>query len=226
MKLIEHVYAIKNVLSRGPISDDFRLSDRLIAHYLQVARARLIEQKIDKYYYISEQSYQDLCINLELSSFHDCCNMPEFEDCKIMKSITEIPKFLNSRWGNHLKVMDMVGNVLPEISLTQSKYSKYALVPQTIGWFLHNNHIYLVNTKVLSNVLLNALFASPEDINNLNCPGDGTNCPDFMSEEFPIDSDLIDPMYRVALELMSAAYNFSIDTENNTKDVDFKEAIQ
>lgn len=97
MKLIEHIYAIKNVLAHGAASDDFNLSDRLIAHYLQVARARLIEQKIDKYYYISEQSYQDLCLDLALSSFHDCCDIPELEECKIMKSVMEVPKFLNSR---------------------------------------------------------------------------------------------------------------------------------
>lgn len=59
MTLLEHVYAIRNILAHGPVSQDFRLSDRLISHYLQVARARLIEQKIDKYHFISEQSYQD-----------------------------------------------------------------------------------------------------------------------------------------------------------------------
>lgn len=97
MKLIQHIYAIKNLLAHGPASDDFTLSDRLISHYLQVARARLIEQKIDRYYYISEQSYQDLCVDLALSTFHECCGTEEYDDCKIMKSIINIPKFLNSR---------------------------------------------------------------------------------------------------------------------------------
>lgn len=96
MNLQHHVYAIKNLLSHGPASDDFRLSDRLIAHFLQVARAKLIEQKIDKYYYISEQSYQDWCADLELSNFHNCCTGPDV-DCQILRSVLEVPKFLNSR---------------------------------------------------------------------------------------------------------------------------------
>lgn len=96
MTLLEHIYALKNILAHGPASADMRLSDRLIAHYLQVARAKLIEQKIDKYYFISEQSYQDWCVQLELSNFHSCCQGPD-PDCQILRSTTVVPKFLNSR---------------------------------------------------------------------------------------------------------------------------------
>lgn len=94
--LLEHVYAVKGILSHGPSSDDFSFSDRLIAHFLQVARARLVEQKIDKYHFISEQTYQDWCVDLELSNFHNCCTGPNL-DCKVLRSTIEVPKFLNSR---------------------------------------------------------------------------------------------------------------------------------
>lgn len=226
MKLIEHIYAIKNVLAHGPASDDFSFSDRLISHYLQVARARLIEQKIDKYYYISEQSYQDLCVDLTLSSFHDCCDIPDLDECKVMKSIAEVPKFLNSRWGNHLKVTDLVGNVIPELSITQNKYAKYALSKPGTGWFMHNNKIYIVNNKVLKKILLNGLFDDPESIHNLNCPNitDG-NCPSYFDADFPIDPDLIDPMYRITLELLGKV-SFPNDIENNARDVQTTNAAQ
>lgn len=225
MKLISHVYALRNILSRGPVSDDHRLSDRLIAHFLQVARARLIEQKIDKYHFISEQSYQDWCVDLELSSFHSCCEAPEL-DCKVLKSTIAVPKFLNSRWGNHLKVMDLEGRVLPEIKLTQTRFALYALSRQPIGWFMHNNHLYIVNSKALTKVILNGLYNDPEEIHNYNCPGTGSNCPEFMQEEFPIDSDLVDSMYKVALDLLLLATKQPIDTENNFKDVETVQGIQ
>lgn len=96
MTLLDHVYATKNLFSRGVASDDFPLSNRLIAHFLQIGRALLIEQKTDKYHFISEQSYQSLCVNLELSQFHNCCNDVELE-CRVLKSTIAIPKFLNSR---------------------------------------------------------------------------------------------------------------------------------
>lgn len=96
MTTLEHVYAVKNILSHGPAADDFNFSDRLIAHFLQISRARLIEQKANKYNFISEQSYQDLCLDLTLSNYHNCCKADEI-DCKIMKSVIQIPKFLNTK---------------------------------------------------------------------------------------------------------------------------------
>jgi len=225
MTLLEHVFAVKGILSRGPASDDFRLSDRFIAHFLQVARARLIEQKINKYHSVSEQSYQDWCVNLELSNFHGCCTAPDV-DCQILKSTLEVPKFLNSRWGHYLTVLDLTGRVIPEITLTQNRFSEYALSTPSTGWFMHNNYLYIVNNKVLTNIILNALFNDPETIHSLNCPGTAEACPEFMQEEFPIDSDLVDPMYRLAIELLSLAYRQGLDTENNFKDVETAQAIQ
>lgn len=96
MTLLDHVYALKNILSHGPSSDDFSFSNRLIAHFLQVSRAKLIEQKADKYYHISDQSYQSLCVTLAPANFHNCCSAADL-DCKILKSTLPIPKFLNSR---------------------------------------------------------------------------------------------------------------------------------
>jgi hypothetical protein len=225
MTLRQHVYAIANLLSQGPVSDDFSYSDRLIAHFLQVARARLLEQKADKYHYISEQSYQSLCLDLQLSSFHNCCDTAA-NDCKVLKSVTTVPKFLNSRWGNFLKVMDLSGEVIPEFGNTQSKYSVYALVTPTTGWFMHDNYLYVLNNKHLSKILLNALFDDPNEIHQFNCPTSGETCTEFMSEEFPIDSDLIDPMYRLTLEFLLQSRGLPIDTENNAKDVETRQAVQ
>lgn len=217
MTTLAHVYAVKNLLSHGPASDDFNYSDRLIAHFLQISRARLIEQKANKYNFISEQSYQDLCVDLELSNFHGCCGDLDLS-CKIMKSQLPVPKFLNSRWGNFLKVTDLEGTVIPEITPTQSKYSLYSLAPTQIGWFLNNNYVYVVNSKVLVKVLLNGLFDDPDSIHAKNCPTTpGSVCGDFMAEEFPIDSDLISPMYEMTLKFLTI--QTSNDIENNARDI-------
>lgn len=226
MTLLQHVYAIKNLLSQGPVSDDFSYSNRLIAHFLQIARSKLLEDKANKYHFISEQSYQSLCLDLELSNFHNCCDTPD-NDCKVLKSTTDIPKFLNSRWGNFLKVMDMSGEVIPEYNNTQSKYSVYALVQPTTGWFMHDNRLYVLNNKHLRKILLNALFDDPNQIHQLNCPTSGdNNCTDFMGEEFPVDSDLINDMYKMTLGFLLQSRQLPIDTENNAKDVETRQGVQ
>lgn len=225
MKVINHVYAIKDLLSRGPAASDFRLSNKLILHYLQIARARLIEQKINRYHFISEQSYQDWCASLQLSNFHACCEAPDVE-CQVLKSTTPVPKFLNSKWGNNLKVLDLSGRVIPELKMTQNRFSQYALIPVNEGWFMHNNHLYVLNSTTLEKVILNALYNDPEEIVALNCPSSDISCPTYMEEEFPMDSDLIDPMYKLTVEMLMVAYRQPIDTENNFKDVEVTQAVQ
>jgi len=84
---------------------------------------------------------------------------------------------------------------------------------------MHDNHIYLLNTTVLTNIIVNGLFNNPQEIHEANCPTTGSNCADFMDETFPIDSDLIDPMYRLALELLLQSYKLPADIENNSRDV-------
>lgn len=219
MTLLEHVYAVKTVLAHGPAPAEFSFSDRLIAHYLEVARAKLVERKIDKYHFISEQTYQDWCVDLALSNFHDCCTGPSL-DCKVLRSTIQVPKFLNSRWGNFLKVMDLSGRVLPEIRPTQNRLSQYAIVPLQEGWFMHNNYIFVVNSKVLEKILVNGLFNSPQEIHDLNCPSNNNNCPDFMDEVFPIDSDLVDDMYKITIENLMRSLSIPQDVENNRKDVE------
>lgn len=225
MTLLEHVYAVKIMIANGIPSDDFPYSDRLISHFLGVTRALLTERKIDKYHFISEQSYQSLCVDLEKSNFHNCCQAGD-NDCQILKSTLEIPKFLNSRWGNYMKVMDLEGRVIPEISLTQSRFSEYALAPRQTGWFMHDNHLYIVHNKVIETVLLNGLFDNPATVHALNCPTTESNCVDFFDTEFPIDVDLIDPMYKMTIDYLDRSSRRPNDIENNAKNVDLVQGGQ
>jgi hypothetical protein len=215
MKLLDHVYAVKNLLSSGPSSDDFSYSNRLIAHYLGVARTRVLQQKVNKYHFVSEQSYQDWCVDLEEASYHDCCDIGAV-GCPLLRGVIKVPKFLNSRWGSHVKVTDLAGVVIPQTSMSQVRLSGYGLVKPKTGWFLHNNYPYIVNNLNLKKILFNSLFEDPEEIHDLNCATTAANCPEYLDSEFPIDPDLIDAMYRVALEFLTK--RTIPDLENNAND--------
>lgn len=222
MKVIEHVYAIKNLLAKGPQTIDFSYSDRLIYHYLKVARARLIEQKADKYKVLGKQSYQSLCITLEKTVFHNCCGVVIPQDCELFKSVNPIPKFLNARWGELIQVLSLDGEIISQINLTQNKYNEYSLFPvKKLGWFFHDNHIYLVNNKYLNMVLLVGLFDDPSEISLINCSASAENnvdC-DYLQEIFPIDVDLVEPMYKIVLDIFTKLLNIQKDNENNALDV-------
>lgn len=223
MTLAQHIYAVKNILANGPTSDDTPFSERLVAHFLQITRAYLLERKADKYRYISDQSFQSVCLDLELGSFHNCCDLPDLE-CKVLKSTIKLPKLLNSKWGNFLKVMDLTGNIIPEFNITNNKFSKYGVLTHTngtLGWFLHDGYIYIINNKILEKILVNALFTSSTEIQEINCAnGTANNCNDYGAEEFPIDADLIDPMYKATIEYLVQSTRLPNDSENNARDIE------
>lgn len=112
--------------------------------------------------------------------------------------------------------MDLAGNVIPEFSNTSTRLSEYALVTPKEGWFIHDNHLYVVNSTVLEVVLLNALFDNPQEIYDLNCPNSPEGCVDFMDTEFPIDSDLVSPMYDITFRTLSRSYAIPRDNENDS----------
>jgi hypothetical protein len=218
MTLLEHVYAIRSILSKGIASDDAAISLRQIAHFLKTSRAILLEQKADKYYYISEQSFQSLCLDLEEGSFHNCCSGPDAK-CKLLKSKTKLPKFLNTRWGDFSKVMTLDGRTLSKTSITSNRFSEYSITNKDpkVGWFIHDNHLYIINNTFLEKILLNSLFDDPEEVSQLNCPETSTNCTSFMEDEFPIDPDLVNPMYRMTLEFLTLPRPGK-DNENDATD--------
>lgn len=221
MKINEHIYAIKNLLSAGPVTDDFKFSNELIAHFLEVTRAILTEQKADKYRFISEQSFQSVCLHLQLSSFHNCCDGPT-DLCKVLRSSIKIPKFLNTRWGAFIKVTDLVGNVIPRITFTQDKYSKFSRTKKhKVGWFIHDGYLYIINNTDLELVLLTGLFNKPTEIEAINCSNNTTisTCPEPFTTEFPIDSDLVEPMYKKTLDFLLRATGIPQDNENDSRDI-------
>lgn len=222
MTLNQHIYAVKNIIANGASSDDSPFSERLVAHFLQITRAFLLERKADKYRYISDQSFQSVCLDLELGSFHNCCDIPELE-CKVLKSTIKLPKLLNSKWGNFLKVMDLSGNIISEFNLTNNKFAQYGVLVPTggnLGWFLHDGYLYVINNKVLEKILVNGLFTDSTAVAEINCSNGTTECLDYGSEEFPIDPDLIDAMYKATLEYLIQSTKLPNDSESNARDIE------
>ncbi len=223
MKLLEHIYAVKNLVNKGVASDDARYSNALIAHLLKITRSKLIEMKADKYYFISDQSFQSLCVALELGTFHNCCEGPEVdENCYILKSTIPIPKVLNTRWGDFLKVTTLDGRTLSKTSITANSLAQYSITNKTPkpGWFIHDGKLFLLNNKKIEMILINGLFSDPKEITDLNCAVGQGECPDLYSEEFPLDSDLIDAMYKMVIEYLMRGYTLPDDNEDNTKAVE------
>lgn len=222
MTLLEHIYAVRNLEAKGSGSKDNSYSLELIAHLLNVVRATLTEQKADRYRYISEQSFQSLCIHLQKASLHNCCTIEDV-GCSLLRSTVKIPKFLNTRWGEFVKVTTINGDNISKTSITTNKLAKYSLTnkKQKTGWFIHDGYLYIINNPNLEIVLLNSLYDNPAEIENLNCSTNtnGQPCADIYDTEYPIDPDLVEPLYKKVLDLLRYSLAFPPkDAENNAKD--------
>lgn len=218
MTTLQHIYAIKNIINKGIASDDTRFSNRLILHLMNVSRAILLEQKLDKY--VSIQAFQSLCTDLVEGQYHNCCDIKIPKSCTILKSTTKIPELLSARWGSFVKVTTLDGSIIPETNITQNKNAQYSLTNTTLkdGWFIHDNYLYVVNNHELKKILINGLWSKPQDIANYNCPD---NKPCFAEDsEYPIDSDLTMPMYEMVIAALGSSNKFPQDDQSDSRAVE------
>lgn len=222
--LLEHVYAIHNIKANGPVSDDHPYSDTLVAHFLKLGRSLLLKRKLDKYHPISELSYQIICIELQESDYNNCnCDFIDLPDCKILRSKCRIPKDIVLRWGTSIQAKFLDGRIISASNPTRNSYSQYSITNANkhIGWFIEDGYVYLINDKVIPFILLKAVWEDPEQVLNF-CAAcvSQDNYPCDNNTDFPIDAELVQPMYELTLQLLEHASTQPRDNENNSKSVE------
>jgi len=216
----KHIYAIKNILYSGPITDDARYPNALIEHFLNIVRAQLVKQRLDKYQSIPESSYQNICmpmIHSELSECSACLNLPS--DCKLLRSKYPIPKLLSDRWGEVLKVRTFDGKEIGFLNISSSRYSQYAETTDSF-FFLFDNYVFVVGEDIKA-VLISGLFEEPDEVSNYNIcndQGEEQDDPCYSGDSsYPLDINLAPIAYKMVIELLMP-YAFIPDDKNNAED--------
>lgn len=223
--LKEHVYAIQNIINHGPQSDDNRFSNRLIAHFLKSARSVLIKRKLEKMVALSDLTYQTICVPLVPSTYHDCNCIADTFDCQVLKSTCPIPKDIVSRNQSSIVTRNVLGQKIDSINISRNDLAKFSYSNRTpkTGWLIENGHLLLLNTDLtLPMVLLTAVWEDPEAVTNYcGCVDQEiTPCYNALTQAFPMDADLVMPMYEMTLQLMGVAQKYPEDNLNNTKNVE------
>jgi hypothetical protein len=228
MLISEHVQHIKNVLSGGNSSDDFKIPDRQIYFVLRYLRARLIKTQVDRYNYINDYNYQNVdCLPLELVKVTNCNDCVQIDnECYVLQSKCDLPKIMSNR--NQLLV-DSVRTVLPESDdpflkgkeiSKLTRYSKFRKTGNGLYYEIHNKKLRVYGTTTLQAVSLRALFEDPLELANLNCCDDGaSSCFNPNTEDFPIEAALADTLHKMTYEeLAKIMMNIPEDMENDAKD--------
>lgn len=204
MNINYHIYAVKNLNTGGNPADEYPFTDDFIGHMLTVARAAVLENKLSKYHPISEANYQTIKMELTDGGETKC-------DDGICNRITinKVPSLIQSRRNSSIRVTDLEGNTLIKTSLLRNKTSAYSLYPNKdqVKWYFSGGKIIVVGAKLLDCILVHGLF---EDVIE-TCEGVSGECV----KDFPIDSDLVDPIYKITLDYLNRALQTGEDTTNN-----------
>lgn len=206
MTIKHHIYAVKNLDAAGNPTDDYPFTDEFIGHMLRVARSTVLENKMSKYHPISHDNYQVIKMELVDGGPTDCSDLTCL---KITKD--RLPSLIRSRRGDSMRVTDLDGNELIRTSLLRSKSSAYSQTAKAVKWYPTNNRIVVVNNKLLDYILVHGLFNDP-----INQCGD-----DGCEEDFAIDADLVDPVYKITLTYLAKSRQDGEDTTNDSKNEKF-----
>jgi hypothetical protein len=218
----EHVYAIQNLINAGAQSDDNRLSNRLVHHFLKVVRSRLIKEKADRQNYIAEDNYQTICMPLIKTSFHDCDCVPNTE-CLILRTKYKVPRQLYPKLGSTIQAYFFDGKVIGRIDIPSASKLNYSLIEEPkIAFFHHDGYLFITGTLTLKAIQIYGVFEDVDDLAKYTlCDEEGvdvgTPCYNPEEDVFPIDADLIFPMYQMVIAILGVAKQMPEDNENNAR---------
>lgn len=216
----QHVYAVLRILNQGVRSDDSSFTPKEVEHHLNMARGTLIKRRMDKKHVLSDNNYLTYCDTLSPSKFFDCdCISHEF-DCLILKSSKKIPEYITSQGKISVEVRNpFSGELIDYASLSSTKLAAHSLTASdTPTWFIHNQYLYVTKTLTLDTVLVRLIPENPDVLRTYqSCSSENGACYDPQDDDYPIDTDLVQPMYKMTLELLAPSLNSPKDTENNAR---------
>jgi hypothetical protein len=174
---------------------------------------------------VSEHNYLTICVPLEEVEYADCpgCNLPQ-TGCKLYRSTIKIPRSIVVKHKDTYRVRSISGEILSRFTITNKQYAQYSLADEKPeGWFIVGEYLYFLSESPIRLVLLELIPEDPEEIINLDpCQDPTKDAPCRLSEEetFPVDGDLVQPMYQMTLEFMLSTANLARDDVNNSKSVE------
>lgn len=226
MTINEIIQRVQSLYSKGVQSDDTRLTSRHIYNKLLTIRSRLLYQKVNKRQKISTWSYQVLeCVELIKAPISECPCLPS-QACTILRTKFRLPKPITSL-DQHIisSVSSLDGTTMfDETTWNTLKYgggNKYT--SKKPSWYVKDGYIYITDTKNLKAITIMGLFDDPMEVKNhpsICCENDIVeDCDCILDKQFPIDSDLIDPMIELSLqELIEIFNNNKEDQTNDSRD--------
>lgn len=219
MSISEHVSTIRNLVkqynqSLAPYSDSFLYSN--FASAASLLQTRTYEKG-------SRQSWwntKSFCIKMIEDVSHPC---PECINvgCKVLKSVVKIPKPLQLKNRDLIRVSTLDGRELHLIQPYErdAKLTDEFFQNVKMATFI-NDHLIVYAKQKPTTVIVTGHFQDITDWSNINeCGTDGEEtgnmCYNPLQDDFPLDADLVYPAYQAVLDFLQIPIKLPQDNSNN-----------
>jgi len=199
---------------------------RVVKHKISTFRALLIRRSIERDGVVSNHFTQTIdCIELEKSSFTECCGLVLPVECQVLRTKNTIPSPV--RLKKDIPFV-FVGGLTGEYNMSYKpigaiKYAMLGKYTKSIPFYTYaNNRIYVYN-KSTRRIMVKGIFEDPSKISAItNC----NNVPCYTDEdEYPISADMAALVEEAVLSDIAKFSKLNV-THEDEGEVDKSENVQ
>ncbi|MDW8334627.1 MAG: hypothetical protein RMM53_10470 [Bacteroidia bacterium] len=170
MRLSELVYDVKNILYKGPTSDDSNLSDYLVEHWINQWRAESLKKaKATESAWLEPFVQRIPCVDLECAPLSECITVAGIKQKNLSRSVKKLPDVLNLGSMPAVWYVGLVDGMSPFHFGTFSE-ALYSSGMRATGTkpkaYLRDGRLYIKNAGVLRTASLEAVFENPRQVRN------------------------------------------------------------
>jgi hypothetical protein len=175
MTLNEAIYDVRSIIRRNNLSDDDRLDDRLLKHWIHNQRALWIRNETNKNHTIDDQVAQTIgCMELEMADRSAC---PSFTTgYSVLQTVEDIPKIIElNRTDGIIEVapIDKIARPFSYVNIQRARYGGNGRFNSNIIFaFRYHQKILLISKNMEADsfaayiryLRVKAIFENPEDV--------------------------------------------------------------
>lgn len=221
MKLREPIHFIKTMLSSGPVTDEFRISNRLAYHIYKIIRSRLLRQEYNKSYNINKQNYTLFCV---------CLDKVDKSESSIYQTNRywrkgQVPAFVTARDKESIDNIRTTAGYQIDITEDQdNKYRQYGNnTSKNYRGFLRNSNIIIDGPDDnLERIYINGLIEDVVELLTLDSCEENFfgKCTGALDMEAYLDNYLLDALYAMSYEsLVKVFMQMPKDLQNDARSV-------
>ena len=214
-----NISAVRSLIRQ--VQDDSDYTDKFLYSLLSSAKARLLRQKLDRGK-LSEFNWVTFCVSLVTGKSHNCDCVAV--GCDVVRTEFEIPKVLNSRHSDLIRVETLGGKLIPYRTEDQVlNEAEDDILGSSMKWIMRSRKLIIFNGLDLKAVQITSV---PEDISAwadihscVDASGNPSDCFNIFESDFGLDEDLTVPAYKMVLELLRIPLSLPEDVtvDNNSE---------